>query len=114
MEINLENVLEKMLKAASNAFGDGWKSVEKYAPVEFKKIGLQIIEIAENVSKYKIDKNQGYSAETGKILLQMQRNATEGVLVAISTLTLAAVHNAINAIFKILKDTFKGAMLSIL
>ena len=114
MEITFDNVLDKMLESASDAFENGWDSVKSYAPAEFKKISSQIVDIAENVAKYQIDENDGYSAETGKILLQMQRTATEGVLVAISTLTLIAVQNAINAIFKVLKDTFQGILSTIL
>lgn len=114
MEITFDNVLENMLDSASDAFEDGWESVKNYAPAEFKKISSQIVEIAENIAKYQLDDEQGYSAETGKILLQMQRTATEGVLVAISTLTLIAVQNAINAIFQVLKDTFEGILSTIL
>jgi hypothetical protein len=114
MEINFDNVLDTMLETASDAFDDGWDAVKIYAPAEFKKISAQIVEIAENVVKYEINEDQGYSPETGKLLLQMQRNATEGVLVAISTLTLIAVQNAINAIFKVLRDTFSGVLSTIL
>ena len=114
MDLNYENVLNEMLNAASDAFGDGWESIKDYAPAEFKKISSQLVEIAENVAKYERDNSQGYSPETAKILLQMQRTATEGVLVAISSLTLIAVQNALNAIFDILKDTFEGVLSSIL
>jgi len=114
MDITFDSVLDKMLESASDAFEDGWESIKDYAPAEFKKISSQIVEIAENVAKYEIDDNQGYSAETGKILLQMQRTATEGVFVAISTLTLIAVQNAINAILQVLKDTFEGILSAIL
>jgi len=114
MDITFENVLEKMLQSGSDAFGDGWDSVKDYAPAEFKKISSQIVEIAENVAKYELDESQGYSPETGKVLLQMQRTATESVLVAMSTLTIIAVQNAINAMMQVLKETFEGVLSSIL
>lgn len=114
MDINIENVLDTMLSTGAEAFEDGWDSVKTFAPAEFKKIGVQIVEIAENVIKYELDEDDGYSPETGKLLLQMQRNATVGALVAISTLTLIAVQNAINAIFQVLKDVFFGVLSSIL
>ncbi len=114
MEITFNDVLEKMIESASDAFEDGWESVKNYAPAELKKISSQIVEVVDNVAKYEIDDSQGYSPETGKLLLQMQRTATEGVLVAMSTLTLIAVQNAINAIFQVLKDTFEGILLTIL
>lgn len=114
MELNFDNVLNEMLQSAGGAFGDGWDSIKDYAPAEFKKISSQVVEIAENVAKYEKDHSQGYSPETGKILLQMQRTATESVLVAISSLTLITVQNALNAIFDILKNTFEGILEKIL
>ncbi|NTS76292.1 hypothetical protein HR060_05365 [Catenovulum sp. SM1970] len=114
MSVNFEQVLANILDSAASAFGDGWDSIKTYAPAEFKKISSQIVEIAENVAKYQLNDNEGYSAQTGKLLLQMQRNATEGVLVAVSTLTLIAVQNAINAIFASLRETFNDALGAIL
>lgn len=106
MELNFDNVLDTILDEASNAFGEGWDSIKGYAPVEFKKVTTQLLDITENVAKYLLDSNDGYSPETGQILLKMQVTATESVLVAISALTLIAVQNAINNIFEVLKSTF--------
>lgn len=106
MDLNFDNVLDTILNEATAAFGDGWESIKGYAPVEFKKVTEQLLDITENVAKYLIDPNDGYSPETGKILLKMQVTATESVLVAISALTLIAVQNAINNIFEALKNTF--------
>ncbi len=106
MELNFDNVLSSITEAASSAFGDGWESIKDYAPAEFKKISAQLVDIVENVEKYKQDDSQGYSPETGRILFKMQLTASESVLVAISTLTLIAVQNAINGILDVLKNTF--------
>lgn len=114
MAIKVDDVFAKMMATAGQAFGDGWASVKNYAPTEFRKMALQLVDIADNVAKYRADRSTGYSAATGKLLFQMQRNATEGVLVAISTLTLLAVQNAINAILAVLKRTFKAALKAVL
>jgi hypothetical protein len=114
MSIDANDVLNKMMSSAESAFGVGWNSVKQYAPSEFKKMALQIAEIAENVALYKVDPTKGYSEETGKLLLKMQRNACESVLVAVTQLTMIAVQKALDAILKILKDTFQGAIVSIL
>ncbi|MDT7832000.1 hypothetical protein RQM59_06390 [Flavobacteriaceae bacterium S356] len=106
MKLTINNIYKTILDEASDAFGDGWDSIKNYAPVEFKKMSTQLKDIAKNVAKYAIDSNDGYSPDTGKILLKMQVVATESVLVAISTLTLIAVQNAINNIFEALKNTF--------
>lgn len=114
MAPTVDQIFNEMMDAASDAFGSGWNAVKKYAPAEFKKMAVQLGEIAENVAKYKIDKTKGYSKETAKILLQMQRRACESVLVATTKLTLIAVQEAIDAIFKILKKAFKGIIASVL
>lgn len=106
MELNFENLYSAILGEASSAFGDGWNSIKDYAPAELKKISTQLIDIAENVAKYELDNSQGFSPETGKLLLRMQLNATEGVFVAVSALTMIAVQNAINGILSVIKNTF--------
>jgi hypothetical protein len=47
------------------------------------------------------------------MLFQMQRIACESVLVAVTQLTLLAVQKAINAIMKVLKDTFSGIIAAV-
>ena len=106
MKLTINNIYKTILGEANDAFGDGWDSIKNYAPIEFKKMSTQLKDIAKNIAKYAIDPDDGYSPHTGKILLKMQVIATESVLVAISTLTLIAVQNAINNIFEALKQTF--------
>lgn len=106
MAINPDILYSSMLTEAQSSFGAGWDAIKTYAPAEFKKLTTQLVDIANNVAKYELDPNQGFSPETGKLLLKMQLNATESVLVAVSTLTLLAVQNAINGILQILKNTF--------
>lgn len=108
MAINVDDILHKLIDSAESAFGTGWNSVKNYAPAEFRKMALQISEISENVALYKINPNQGYSEETGKLLFKMQRNACESVLVAVTVLTAIAVQKALDAIMKALKDVFPG------
>jgi hypothetical protein len=114
MALDFDEVFGKMMDAAADAFEDGWDSVKDYAPAEFKKMATQLVDITENVARYENDNTKGYSPETGKVLLQMQRNATESVLVAVSTLTLIAVQKAINTILQVLKDTFQAAIGAVL
>ena len=103
-----------MIDAAEGAFKDGWQAVKTYAPAEFKKMSVQLVEIAGNVALYEIDKTQGYSARTGKILFRMQRTACESVIVAVTHLTLIAVQKALNAIMKVLRDTFSGIIATVI
>ena len=114
MSISTDEIFEKIMEAAEGAFKDGWESVRTYAPAEFRKMAIQLAEIAQNVALYKIDSSRGYSEETGKILFQMQRTACESVFVGVTLLTLIAVQDAINTIIKVLKDTFGGAVSAVL
>ncbi len=115
IEFNKSNVLKTMKAEAIIAFGDGWDEIKEYAPAEFEKMAVQIVSIAKNVALYESsNKQKGYSAQTGKILLKMQRTAMESVFVAVSALVLVTIQKAINAIFKVLKQTFEVALKSIL
>jgi hypothetical protein len=115
MDFNKSNVLKTMKAEAAGAFKDGWKQVKEYAPAEFEKMAVQIVSIAKNVALYKSSNRQrGYSAQTGKVLLKMQRTAMESVLVAISALVLLTIQRAINAIFRVLRQTFETALKSII
>jgi len=114
MAIKKSEIISTMIDAAKIAFGDSWDDVKQYVNVEFKKIGEQLTDILKNVGAYKVDNEKGYSPRTGKLLLQMQRNATESVLVATSILTLIAVQSALNAVFKALKKAFSGALAGVI
>ena len=105
---SVEEIFSEMMRAGEKAFGEGWSAVAAYAPAEFRKMAVQISEIAQNVAKYKLDKTEGYSPETGKILMKMQRTAAESVLVATTRLNLIAVQKAMDAVVKVLRKTFKG------
>lgn len=114
MGIDVDEIYTRMLTAAEGAFKDGWQAVKAYAPGEFKKMAVQLAEIAENVARYELDNTQGYSPQTGKILFKMQRTACESVLVAVTSLTLIAVQKAINAVIKTLKEAFGGLIAAVI
>ena len=102
------------MDAGEDAFGAGWGAVQQFAPAEFRKMAVQLEEIARNVALYKVDKAEGYSLATGKLLMQMQRNACESVLVATTQLTLVAVQKAMDAMFAVLRKAFKGVIRAVL
>jgi len=106
--MEVDQLFNSMMGVASDAFGDGWESIKSYAPGEFKKLAVQMKDIVENVAIYDPQNPDqgGYPLESGKIILKMAINAMESVLVAVSSLTLIAVQNAINGILQVLKDSF--------
>jgi len=113
MSISANEIFAKIIDVAEGAFEDGWHIVKSYAPTEFKKMAIQLAEIAENIALYEKDNTQGYSPETGKILFKMQRTACEGVLIAVTHLTLITIQKALNGIIKDLKETFTGVIAAV-
>jgi hypothetical protein len=109
-----EQIFEEMMEAGQDAFGAGWGAVRQFAPTEFRKMALQIEEIARNVALNQLDATQGYSVETGKLLMKMQRNACESVLVATTQLTMIAVQKAMDAMYDVLRKAFKGVIEAVL
>jgi cell division GTPase FtsZ len=93
-----DQIFEEMMGAGKKAFGESWDAVANYAPAEFRKMAIQITEIAQN----------------GKLLMKMQRTAAESVLVATTQLNLIAVQKAMDAIYRVLRKSFKGVVKSIL
>lgn len=110
MDLNVENVLNKMLQAGTAEFGENWGNVSTFATVEFKKIAETVVDIAKNVAQYELDPEKGYPAEVGKMLLEMQKKSTEAVLVGLTALTLLAVERAINAVLQVIKEVFGGIL----
>ena len=53
MAIDADQIAEEMMDAAQDAFKDGWEAVRQYAHGEFRKMAVQLEEIAANVAKFK-------------------------------------------------------------
>jgi hypothetical protein len=109
-----DEIFDQMMNAGGTAFGDGWKAVRDYAPAEFRKMAIHIEEIAKNVAKYQLNRDEGYSPETAKKLMKAQRIACESVLVATARLTEVAVQKAMDAMYDVLRKAFKGIVEAVL
>jgi hypothetical protein len=114
MEINVDDIIKKMMDAAEDAFEDGWDLVKNYAPGEFKKMAVNLADIAQNVAQFELDNSQGYPPKTGKVLFKMQVDSCIAVLVAVTQLTIITVQKAINAILQVIKETFTGIIEAII
>jgi hypothetical protein len=100
--MNSNELFEQMLAAGRGLVGDVWAQMQTYAVPELKKIAIQIEAIAENF--------EDYSPEGAKILFDMQVKAAIGVIVAMTTLTMLAVQNALNAILAAVSDFVNAAL----
>jgi Na+/H+-translocating membrane pyrophosphatase len=100
--IDVDTLTNSMITAGKGLVTGVWQQMETYAIPELKKIAVQIASIAENITQY--------TPEGAKILLEMQVKATIGVIVAMTSLTMLAVQNAINAILGAVRDFVNGAV----
>ena len=114
MALNVDDVFAAMMAAGKTVLADNWVEISAYADSEFKKMATQIVAIGENVAKHEVDPTQGYSAEAGKILLNMQRLATVNVLTGMTTMTAVTAQQALDAIMGVVKKTIGGVVAGIL
>ena len=114
MNLDVEALFQKMLSVGAASFGAEWSHVRVFAPAEFKKLAIQLVDIADNVERFEADPSEGFPPETAAVLLRMQRRAIEATLTAVTALTLISIQNAFNAILKIIKDTFGGVLATFL
>ena len=102
--INVSQLLTDMLNAAKGPILAQWPNARDYAETEFKKIGETILFIEKQRLMGKMSKEQA------PIHLEMQKNASMAVLLAIEGLGLLAVEAAINAALQVIKDTVNTAL----
>lgn len=108
-----DDVFQALMQEAPKAFGAAWNQVKAFLPAELQKISVQLVSIADNVAKFELDDTQGYPPATGRVLLTMQKRATENVLLAVTALTLMALEDTINAVLKAAKGVL-GAVIDAL
>lgn len=114
MSVSVEEVFSSMMQAGASSFGESWGDIATFAETEFKKMAQQISDIANNVAAHQKDPSQGYDAQAGKILMDMQRLSTINVLVSMSAMTMVMVEQALNAMLGAVKETLGGVLSVIL
>ena len=102
MAIELNNLVSTMVDAGRTMTGDIWEQIETFAVPELRKIGIQIQAIVDNAADF--------SPEGARALFDMQVKASIGVIVAMTTMTLLAVQNAINAVIAAVRGMVNGAL----
>ena len=102
--INIEELLGNMINAASSELGAKWPAAKDYAESEFKKIGESILFIE---AQYVLGKISDIQA---RLHLELQKQASKTVLLAIEGLGILAVEAAINAALSVLKDTVNTSL----
>ena len=100
--MNVDNLFSQLLQAGQGLAGDVWQQMKSFAVPELKKIAVQIVAIGEHL--------EDYTQEGARALLDMQMKAAAGVIVAMTTLTLLAVQEALNAIIAAVKQLVNSTL----
>ena len=104
VELDVKALAAQMLEAASAAL-EGKPSVAKtYAEMEFKKLAATAASIQTAKLADEIDE------EDARILMDMQKNATRAVLLAVEGLGAIAAQQAINAAVDAVKGPVNGVL----
>lgn len=104
MKIDINKLLKEMLKAASGVLKKKWPKAKDYAENEFRKLLTEAQHIAQLKADGKITEQEA------AYLMDLQRNASRVVLLAIEGLGILAVEAAINAALAVVRDTINTAL----
>jgi hypothetical protein len=104
MALDIRSLASSMLQTALPILKKSAADVESFAKTEFTKIAQTIVSIQELTAAGSIDQQQA------ALLLDMQKNASRSVLLALEGLALLAVENAINAALGVAKTAVNTAL----
>lgn len=94
----------QMLSAAKGEFGRRWPGVQDYAETAFKNLAQSLVMIQRLRLTRKINKEQA------RLHLEIQKNASRSVMLALEGLSLLMVEQAINAGLAVVRDAVNRAV----
>jgi hypothetical protein len=104
MALNVESLVGSIVQAVKPVLAKHWSEVEPYAKTEAQKMAHALANITQLVASKSIDEGQA------KALLDMQKHASQAVLLTIEGIGLIAAQNAINAALGAVKGVVNGAI----
>ena len=102
MSIDTQGLVNAMVSAGQGLGSSLLSQASNYALPELTKIATQIVAIEMH--------SADYTQDGARALLDMQVRASVGVIVAMTTLVLLDVQDAINAILQAVKGVVNGAV----
>jgi len=102
--ISASDLVGPILAAFKGSFQERWPQIKDYAEGEGKKLAHSLEQIIQLRTTGQISDD-----ECG-ILLEMQRNTTRAVLLALEGMALLLVEQAINAALGAVRDAVNGAI----
>jgi hypothetical protein len=106
MALDVDKLVQLMTATGKGLAGTIWSDMQTYALPELRKIGTQVVAIETEMSM----NPPAYTQDGARALMGMQINATIGVIVSMTTLTLLAVQSAVNAIIQGIRDVANKAI----
>jgi hypothetical protein len=104
MAIDVQSLATQMLTVAIPLLKADAQNAESFAKVEFTKIAQTIASIGEQLAANQINQQQAI------LLLNMQKLASQNVLLTLQGLALLAVEAAINAALGVVKTAVNTAL----
>lgn len=103
-DINVNDLLEKMIEAAKKVLKNHWEDAKPFAEQELKSL-------AENIKLISQLKLEGkISEEQAKYYIEIQKSSVRIVLLTIEGLGILAVESAINAAIDVIRATVNTAI----
>ena len=103
-DINVPDLLAKMLSSAEGVFDQSWPEIKDFAETEFEKLAKTL----EQIGKLKLS-NKITDGEAS-VLLEMQKNTARAVMLTLEGMGLLMVEQAINAALANVKEAVNGVV----
>jgi hypothetical protein len=97
-------LVEKMVGAARGSLGRDWSKARAFAEPQFDNLARSLVNIGDLTAQGAI------TAEEAAALLEVHKNTTRVVLLAVKGIGLLAAENAVNAALGAVRDTVNGAI----
>lgn len=104
MSLDIEDLGKKLLSAMQGSLSEAWAKAEAFAKPEAQKIAQTIVSIEASHLAGKITEEQA------RLLLEMQKNASRAVILAVQVIGLVAAEKAINDALSAVKDLVNKAV----
>ena len=104
MALDLRALWNEMIAAAAKTLGVKWNDARAYAEPEMKKIATTIASIEASLLAGDINQQQA------TLLLDMQKNASRSVLLAVEVIGLVTAEKVINDALALVRDTVNSAV----
>jgi hypothetical protein len=102
--LNLDDILKKMVGAATTSLGAKWPTISALATTSLKTLAQNFVNVEQMLNAGTINQAQA------KLMIDMQKNSLQTVLLSEEGLGLLAAQDAINAVIGVVKTVVNTAI----